>query len=38
MARPRTFDVAVECFWGHDYGATSVRDLGDEMGLGSASL
>jgi TetR/AcrR family transcriptional repressor of nem operon len=44
MARPRTFDedealdAAIECFWRHGYGATSVRDLGDEMGLGSASL
>jgi TetR/AcrR family transcriptional repressor of nem operon len=44
MARPRTFDedealdAAIVCFWRHGYGATSVRDLGDEMGLGSASL
>lgn len=44
MARPRTFDeadaldAAVDCFWRHGYGATSIRDLGDEMGLGSASL
>ena len=44
MARPRTFDeadaldAAIICFWRHGYGATSVRDLGDEMGLGSASL
>ncbi len=44
MARPRTFDevvaldAAIDCFWRHGYGATSVRDLGDEMGLGSASL
>ncbi len=44
MARPRTFDevvaldAAIDCFWRRGYGATSVRDLGDEMGLGSASL
>jgi TetR/AcrR family transcriptional regulator, transcriptional repressor for nem operon len=44
MARPRTFDeadaldAAIDCFWRHGYSATSVRDLGDEMGLGSASL
>jgi len=44
MARPRTFDedealdAATECFWRHGYGATSVRDLGVEMGLGTASL
>ena len=44
MARPRSFDeadaldAAIECFWRRGYGATSVRDLGDEMGLGSASL
>lgn len=38
MALPRTFDAAVECFWRSGYGATSVRDLGDEMGLCSASL
>jgi len=44
MARPRAFDeadaldAAIDCFWRHGYGATSVRDLGDEMGLGSASL
>jgi TetR/AcrR family transcriptional regulator, transcriptional repressor for nem operon len=44
MARPRTFDeadaldAAIECFWRRGYGATSVRDLGEEMGLGTASL
>jgi TetR/AcrR family transcriptional repressor of nem operon len=44
MARPRAFDeanalnAAIDCFWRRGYGATSVRDLGDEMGLGSASL
>ncbi len=26
------------CFWAHGYAATSVRDLGDAMGLGAASL
>ncbi len=44
MTRPRTFDeatvldAAIACFWRRGYSATSVRDLGDEMGLGSASL
>jgi len=44
MARPRSFDeadaldAAIDCFWRRGYGATSVRDLGEEMGLGSASL
>lgn len=44
MARPRAFeeadalDAAIDCFWRRGYGATSVRDLSDEMGLGSASL
>lgn len=44
MARPRSFDPdtaidgAVARFWAHGYAATSVRDLGDAMGLGSASL
>jgi TetR/AcrR family transcriptional regulator, transcriptional repressor for nem operon len=44
MARPRSFDeahaldAAINCFWRRGYGATSVRDLGAEMGLGSASL
>ena len=44
MTRPRAFDeptvldAAIACFWRHGYGATSIRDLGDEMGLGSASL
>jgi TetR/AcrR family transcriptional repressor of nem operon len=44
MARPRSFDeadaldAAIDCFWRRGYGATSVRDLGAEMGLGSASL
>ena len=44
MPRPRSFneaevlDAAINCFWRRGYCATSVRDLGDEMGLGSASL
>jgi TetR/AcrR family transcriptional repressor of nem operon len=28
----------MRCFWEIGYGATSVRDLGDAMGLGTASL
>jgi TetR/AcrR family transcriptional repressor of nem operon len=28
----------MRCFWATGYAATSVRDLGDAMGLGSASL
>jgi TetR/AcrR family transcriptional repressor of nem operon len=44
MARPKEFDdravleAAVECFWNWGFVATSVRDLGDRMGIGSASL
>src|SRR5262245_58890646 len=44
MARPKEFDdtavleAAVECFWNRGFVATSVRDLGDRMGIGSASL
>jgi TetR/AcrR family transcriptional repressor of nem operon len=44
MVRGRSFDetavldAAMECFWKHGYAATSVRDLGDAMGLGAASL
>ena len=44
MARPRAFDeaaaldAAMHRFWQHGYAATSVRDLGQVMGLGSASL
>jgi TetR/AcrR family transcriptional regulator, transcriptional repressor for nem operon len=44
MARDKSFDEqraidrAVDCFWSRGYEATSVRDLGDAMGIGSASL
>jgi TetR/AcrR family transcriptional repressor of nem operon len=44
MARLKEFDetavldAAVECFWNRGFVATSVRDLGDHMGIGSASL
>ncbi len=44
MARLKAFDegqavdAAVDCFWAHGYGATSVRDLADCMGIGGASL
>jgi TetR/AcrR family transcriptional repressor of nem operon len=44
MARPKDFDEervldrAVDCFWKHGYGATTVRDLADAMQIGSASL
>lgn len=44
MPRPRDFDetatldAATERFWLHGYAATSVRALGDAMGLGPASL
>lgn len=44
MARPRGYDTqvaldgAVQRFWQHGYAATSVRELGLAMGLGSASL
>ncbi len=44
MARPRAFNEAVvietamTCFWLDGYEATSVRELGERMGLTSASL
>jgi TetR/AcrR family transcriptional regulator, transcriptional repressor for nem operon len=44
MARPRDFDEervldrAVDCFWKHGYGATTVRDLAEAMQIGGASL
>ena len=44
MARPRDFDEervldrAVDCFWKHGYGATTVRDLAEAMKIGGASL
>jgi TetR/AcrR family transcriptional repressor of nem operon len=44
MVRSRSFDeglvldAAMERFWKHGYVATSVRDLGEAMGLGTASL
>lgn len=44
MARPREFDedevldAAVQCFWARGFGATSVRELAEGMGLTSASL
>ena len=44
MARAREFDdnavldAATDRFWRQGYAATSVRDLGDCMGLGAASL
>src|SRR5271170_1544169 len=44
MARPKEFDevtaleAAMECFWHRGYEATSVRDLGDKMGLSAPSL
>jgi TetR/AcrR family transcriptional repressor of nem operon len=44
MVRARSFDDAVVLdaamrrFWAHGFAATSVRDLGDAMGLGAASL
>ena len=44
MARLREFDeehaldAAVDCFWRHGYGSTSVRDLADAMGIGGPSL
>jgi TetR/AcrR family transcriptional repressor of nem operon len=34
----RAIDQAVDCFWSHGYDATSVRDLGEAMGIGGASL
>jgi TetR/AcrR family transcriptional repressor of nem operon len=44
MARPRAFaedealDAAMQRFWRLGYAATSVRDLGEAMGLGQASV
>jgi len=44
MVRVRSFDeaavldAAMQRFWAHGYASTSVRDLGDAMGLGAASL
>src|ERR1700687_4749383 len=44
LPRPREFDegvaleAAMRCFWAAGYAATSVRDLGDAMGLGQASV
>jgi TetR/AcrR family transcriptional repressor of nem operon len=44
LARPREFDegvaleAAMQRFWAAGYAATSVRDLGDAMGLGQASI
>jgi TetR/AcrR family transcriptional repressor of nem operon len=34
----RALDQAVDCFWARGYGATSVRELGEAMGIGGASL
>lgn len=44
MSRPRSFDedavieAAMQQFWRHGYAGTSVRDLGQVMGLGQASF
>ena len=44
VPRPREFDddVALEAamrrFWADGFAATSVRDLGEDMGLGQASV
>jgi TetR/AcrR family transcriptional repressor of nem operon len=34
----RVLDRAVDCFWKHGYGATTVRDLADAMRIGGTSL
>ncbi len=34
----RALDLAVDCFWHRGYEGTSVRDLAESMGIGSASL
>ena len=34
----RVLDRAVDCFWKHGYGATTVRDLAEAMRIGGASL
>ena len=34
----RAIDQAVDCFWSRGYEATSVRDLGEAMEIGGASL
>jgi TetR/AcrR family transcriptional repressor of nem operon len=34
----RAIDKAVDCFWSRGYEATSVRELGEAMGIGGASL
>ena len=34
----RAIDQAVDCFWSRGYEATSVRDLGEAMQIGAASL
>jgi TetR/AcrR family transcriptional repressor of nem operon len=44
MPRPREFDegvvldAAVQCFWGHGYESTSVKDLVEGTGIAAASL
>ena len=44
MPRPREFnedialDAAMRCFWADGFAGTSVRDLGEAMGLGQASV
>lgn len=44
MARPREFDdtavldAAIDCFWAGGFAATSVRDLGERMGISGPSL